>query len=120
LASATFCAARSAIRAKVKSALLSSRIDYSVAAHTRLQIDVFARWRAPVVLCARTTLGTINHTLLSIEALRRRDVPLLGIAFIGDEMADTERTIADLSAARVLGRLPRLDPLTPTALAAAM
>jgi dethiobiotin synthetase len=87
---------------------------------TRLQIDVFARWRAPVVLCARTTLGTINHTLLSIEALRRRDVPLLGIAFIGDEMADTERTIADLSAARVLGRLPRLDPLTPTALAAAM
>ena len=37
-------------------------------------IDVFARWSAPVVLCARTTLGTINHSLLSIEALRARDI----------------------------------------------
>ena len=33
-------------------------------------LDLFARWRAPLVLCARTTLGTINHTLLSIEAIR--------------------------------------------------
>lgn len=47
-----------------------------------LSIDVFARWQAPIVLCARTALGTINHTLLSIEALRRRDIPLLGVAFI--------------------------------------
>ena len=81
----------------------------------RLFIDVFARWRAPVVLCARTALGTINHTLLSIEALRRRDIPLLGVAFIGAEMADTQRTISELGGVRVLGRLPWLDPLaTPT------
>ncbi|TIS73414.1 MAG: dethiobiotin synthase, partial [Mesorhizobium sp.] len=85
-----------------------------------LYIDVFARWRAPVVLCARTGLGTINHTLLSIEALRARSVPLLGVAFIGDEMADTQRTIAEMGKVRVLGRLPRLDPITPEALAAAM
>ncbi|TIV62122.1 dethiobiotin synthase [Mesorhizobium sp.] len=85
-----------------------------------LYIDVFARWRAPVVLCARTGLGTINHTLLSIEALRARSIPLLGVAFIGDEMADTQRTIAEMGQVRVLGRLPRLDPLTPEALGAAM
>jgi dethiobiotin synthetase len=85
-----------------------------------LYIDVFARWAAPVVLCARTGLGTINHTLLSIEALRARSVPLLGIAFIGDEMADTQRTIAEMGKVRVLGRLPRLDPLTPETLAEAM
>ncbi|BCH20597.1 ATP-dependent dethiobiotin synthetase BioD [Mesorhizobium sp. L-8-10] len=86
----------------------------------RLFIDVFARWRASVVLCARTALGTINHTLLSIEALRRRDIPLLGIAFIGEAMPDTERTIADLGKVRVLGRLPHLDPLTPQTLRSAM
>jgi dethiobiotin synthetase len=86
----------------------------------RLFIDVFERWRHPVVLCARTALGTINHTLLSIEALRSRSIPLLGIAFIGDEMADTERVIADFGKVRVLGRLPRLDPLTPDALSSAM
>lgn len=85
-----------------------------------LYIDVFARWAAPVVLCARTGLGTINHTLLSIEALRSRSVPLLGVAFIGDEMADTQRTIAEMGNVRVLGRLPRLDPLTPQALTDAM
>ncbi|PWK67535.1 dethiobiotin synthase [Aminobacter sp. AP02] len=85
-----------------------------------LYIDIFARWRAPVVLCARTGLGTINHTLLSIEALRRRSVPLLGVAFIGDENADTQRTIAEMGEVRVLGRLPRLDPLTSTSLLRAM
>lgn len=86
----------------------------------RLYIDVFARWAAPVVLCARTGLGTINHTLLSLEALRSRAIPLLGVAFIGDEMADTQRTIGEMGKVRVLGRLPRLDTLTPGALAEAM
>lgn len=85
-----------------------------------LFIDVFARWQAPVVLCARTSLGTINHTLLSIEALRRRDIPLLGVAFIGEAMPDTERTIAGTGQVRVLGRLPLLDPLTAGMLRLAM
>ncbi len=85
-----------------------------------LYIDVFVRWAAPVVLCARTGLGTINHTLLSIEALRSRAVPLLGVAFIGDEMVDTQRTIAEMGKVRVLGRLPRLQALTPGTLAQAM
>ncbi|MBX9814243.1 MAG: dethiobiotin synthase [Proteobacteria bacterium SG_bin5] len=84
-----------------------------------LAIDWFATMRLPVVLCARTALGTINHSLLSVEALRARGIPLHGIAFIGEDMPDTIRTIADLSGARVLGRLPLLDPLTPESLATA-
>ena len=48
-------------------------------------LDLMARWRLPVVLCARTALGTINHSLLSIEALRARDVVILGVSFIGEE-----------------------------------
>lgn len=75
--------------------------------------DVFAHWRIPVVLCARTGLGTINHTLLSLEALRARSIPILGVAFIGDEQADTQKTIAALGQVRVLGRLPPLEPLAP-------
>jgi dethiobiotin synthetase len=82
-------------------------------------IDVFRRWQAPVVLCARTTLGTINHTLLSIEALRARGIPLLGVAFIGEENIDSERTIVEMGHARRLGRLPHLAPLTAAALRAA-
>lgn len=83
-------------------------------------IDVFSKWQIPVVLCARTALGTINHSLLSIEALRSRSIPLLGIVFIGEEMPDSQRTIAEMGKIRILGRLPLLDPLTPKALANAM
>ncbi|MGN6268352.1 MAG: dethiobiotin synthase [Sphingomonas sp.] len=80
---------------------------------------LFARWAAPVVLVARTALGTINHSLLSIEALKRRKVPLLGIAFIGDAIEDTEATIAAIGGVKRLGRLPLLDPLDRDSLAAA-
>lgn len=85
-----------------------------------LYIDIFARWRAPVVLCSRTGLGTINHTLLSIEALRSRSIALLGVVFVGEEMSDTQRTIAENGKVRVLGRLPYLDPLTSETLGFAM
>lgn len=83
---------------------------------TQLFADVFARWQIPVILCARTGLGTINHTLLSLEALRSRSVPVFGVAFIGDEQAETQRIIAAMGQVRALGRLPRLDPLTPESL----
>ncbi len=73
-----------------------------------LQIDLLAQWRLPVILCASTRLGTINHSLLSIEALKRRAIPILGIAFIGDANKDSEKTITAFGGVRRLGRLPRL------------
>jgi len=78
--------------------------------------DVFARWRLPVVLCARTSLGTINHTLLSLEALRHRAVPLLGVAFVGEAEPETEQAIAGIGCVRILGRLPRLPQLSAESL----
>jgi dethiobiotin synthetase len=86
---------------------------------TTLYIDVLARWRLPVALCARTALGTINHSLLSIEALRHRDIDIIGIAFIGDGNAESERIICEIGRVRRLGRLPRLSPLTANTLRAA-
>jgi len=76
-----------------------------------LMIDLFALWGLPVILCARTGLGTINHSLLSIEALRTRAIPIAGIAFIGDAHAENERIIPILGKVRSLGRLPYIDPL---------
>jgi dethiobiotin synthase len=84
-----------------------------------LQAELFARWRAPAILCARTRLGTINHTLLSLEALRRHDVQVLGIVFVGDAMPDTEQTIAAFGRTKVLGRVPILPVLSANALRAA-
>jgi dethiobiotin synthetase len=82
-------------------------------------LDVFTRWRAPLVLCARTTLGTINHTLLSIAALRARGIPLIGVAFIGDANDDSEQTIVAMGCTRYLGRLPLLPQLDAGTLHAA-
>jgi dethiobiotin synthetase len=81
-----------------------------------LQIDLLARWQARVVLVARTALGTINHSLLSLEALRARHVPVFGVAFVGEENAPVRRTIADLGRATDLGRLPPVTPLDAASL----
>jgi dethiobiotin synthetase len=84
-----------------------------------LQIDHYKRWNLPVILCARSGLGTINHTLLSVAALRERNMPLHGIAFIGDENRDNMQTIAEFTGARILGRLPRLPEINERTLMAA-
>lgn len=81
--------------------------------------DLFARWGLPVIVVARTALGTINHSLLTLEALRARGVPVHGIAFVGEPAEDSQGTIAAIGQVRVLGRLPWLDPLDATGLAAA-
>lgn len=86
---------------------------------TLLYADLFARWRIPVIVCAHTGLGTINHSLLTIEALRARGVPIHGIAFVGDAVEDSEAIVAKIGGVRRLGRLPRLDPLTDETLAQA-
>jgi len=86
---------------------------------TELQIELFARWRAPVIVVARTALGTINHTLLTIEALRRQSIKVLGILFVGEENADTIRTIGEFGGVKILGRLPLLNRLNADTLCSA-
>jgi len=84
-----------------------------------LQINMFKRWKIPVILCARTGLGTLNHTLLSLESMRAREMDVHGIAFIGDENEDNMRTIAEMSGEKILGRLPMLGELNPEILKSA-
>ncbi|GLQ35795.1 ATP-dependent dethiobiotin synthetase BioD [Amylibacter marinus] len=81
-------------------------------------LDYFADLGAPVILCARTQLGTINHTLLSLRALRDAGCAVAGVAFIGDAEPDVEQSIVEFGAVRRLGRLGMLDPLRPETLAA--
>lgn len=82
--------------------------------------DLFARWGVPVVLVARTGLGTINHSLLSIEALRARGVPIAGLVFSGAAHEENERIVPRLGGVRSLGRVPLLDPLDAASLRAAV
>ncbi len=81
--------------------------------------DVFAWWGLPVIVVARTALGTINHSLLTFEALRARGVSVHGVAFVGDANEDSEATICAMGEVRRLGRLPMLDRLDAPNLASA-
>ena len=76
-------------------------------------------WRAPAVIVARTGLGTINHSLLTIEALRSRGISIHGMAFVGAAEEDSETTICAIGGVRRLGRLPMLESLDADSLALA-
>lgn len=81
-----------------------------------LQIEQLAVWGRPVLLVARSGLGTLNHTLLSVEALRSRGIPLLGLVLNGPLHPDNPGTLASLAQTPVLAQLPPLEPLTAAAL----
>ena len=85
-----------------------------------LYADLFVQWRLPVILVARTALGTINHSLLSLEALRARGLEVAGIVFSGETSTASEAAIVAFGKCRHLGRLPPLDPLTASSLADAV
>jgi dethiobiotin synthetase len=82
-----------------------------------LQIEQIARWKLPVLLVARSGLGTLNHTLLSLEALRARAIPVLGLVLNGPAHADNPGTLEQLGGAPVLLELPPLPRLDAAALA---
>jgi dethiobiotin synthetase len=54
-------------------------------------LDLIKQSELPVVLVARTNLGTINHTMLSLKALKMNGIPIAGIVFNGFEGTDLER-----------------------------
>ena len=81
-----------------------------------LQIEQLQRWNLPVLLVARSGLGTLNHTLLSIEALRSRDLSILGILLNGEPHPNNAATLEAISGLPVLGCLPPLPSLDAVAL----
>lgn len=68
-------------------------------------IDLFKSWDCQWVIVSKHYLGSINHTLLTLEALKRLGLPILGIIFNGEPNPDSESAILDISQVPVLGRL---------------
>lgn len=78
-----------------------------------LVIDLIEALRVPVVLVSRHYLGSINHTLLSVEALRARQIPIAGLVFNGEPTPATESFILAHTGLPVLPGLPPEPALTP-------
>jgi len=72
----------------------------------------------PVVVVARSRLGTINHTLLTLEALRSRKLRVAGVLMNGEPNADNRAAIEHYGCVPVIGELPVMKPLNPVSLAA--
>ena len=85
---------------------------------TALVIDLATELHLPIILVARSTLGTINHTLLSLEATRRRGLTLAGVVVNGPETPHNRAAIERYGQVEVIAEIPWLDQLTPSALMA--
>ena len=83
---------------------------------TQTMADLMCALALPVVVVARSGLGTINHTLLTIEALHRREIQVAGIVLVGDRDAENRMAIERYAGVTVVAEMPRLAPLTPAAL----
>ena len=83
-----------------------------------LQVELVRQMAVPLLLVARSTLGTINHTLLTLEAARRRSLAIAGVVLSGPPNADNREAIERFGEVPVVAELPRVEPLTLAALEA--
>lgn len=70
-----------------------------------LSIDLFKSWDCKWVIVSKHYLGSINHTLLTVEVLKQLCLPILGIIFNGESNSDSEAAILEISQLPLLGRL---------------
>lgn len=82
-------------------------------------LDVFAHWELPVYLVTRHYLGSINHTLLSVEALRSRGIEIRGIIVNGPTSEHSERVYKHHYPEIPLTHIPELEDMSPTSIAKA-
>jgi dethiobiotin synthetase len=85
---------------------------------TQTMADWIAYLALPVLVVARSGLGTINHTLLTLEALQARSLRAAGVMMIGEPNADNRAAIEKYGHVRVVAEMPFLTPLDPGLLAA--
>ena len=75
----------------------------------QLMLDLTIHLNVPIVIASRTTLGTINHTLLTLAAARNARVDIRGVVMIGHENSENRRSIERYGSAPVIGSIPWLD-----------
>jgi malonyl-CoA O-methyltransferase len=76
---------------------------------SEMMIDMIANLGAPAVVASRTALGTINHTVLTVNALRGAGVCVKGVVMIGTRNAENERAVERYGDVPIVGRIPVLD-----------
>jgi dethiobiotin synthetase len=83
---------------------------------SQTMLDLMKHLAMPVVIASRSALGTINHTLLTVKALRDAGVEIKGVVMIGKENRDNERAVVHYGAVPLVGRIPVLETIDRHAL----
>ena len=93
---------------KVKGSLIIETAGGLMVPITRnfLQIDQIKQWNLPVILVCKSSLGTLNHTLLSIEALKRRNIEIFGLVINGEKHLDNPKTLVEFSGIPLITEFP--------------
>ena len=78
-----------------------------------LQIDQIKQWNLPVILVCKSSLGTLNHTLLSIEALKRRNIEIFGLVVNGEKHLDNPKTLVEFSGIPLITEFPYMRKFDP-------
>jgi dethiobiotin synthetase len=81
-----------------------------------LNLDLAEHLACPIVLVSKNYLGSINHTLLTINALQSRKLPILGIIFNGEANEASEKMILRYSGLPLLFSVPQFENLNPISL----
>lgn len=68
--------------------------------------DLIQRWRLPVIVVSKHYLGSINHTLMTLEILNKRGIEVEGLVFVGDENKETENIISTITGVKTIARIP--------------
>ena len=76
-----------------------------------LFIDYIHLLKLPVIVVSRHYLGSINHTLLTIETLKNKGVTILGIIFNGEENSESEQIILKISKLQCLAKIPNSEKI---------
>lgn len=79
-------------------------------------IDLISHLGLPVLLVVRSELGTLNHTFLSLEALRSRGIPIIGVVMNGPRNESNRKAIEKYGRVEILGELEPLETINPETL----
>ncbi len=77
-----------------------------------LYIDLIKHWDLPVIVVSKHYLGSINHTLLTVEVLKNKNIKIAGIIFVGDENIPTESIILKQTKLKYITRIPLVNEIT--------
>jgi len=69
-------------------------------------IDLISKMGCPTIVVARSGLGTINHTLLTLSALRQNNIDVLGVVLNGPLNPKNKKAIEEFGKVPILGQIP--------------